>query len=57
MTRRLTDGQRAARRELCALARTALDVCDVAAAKGVEADDRPRRSTVSHDSIFPIPSV
>jgi len=43
MTRRLTDGQRAARRELCALARTALDVCDVAAAKGVEADDRPRR--------------
>ena len=42
MTRRLTDGQRAARRELCALARTALDVCDVAAAKGLEADDRPR---------------
>lgn len=42
MTRRLTDGQRAARRELCALARTALDVCDVAAAKGAEDDDRPR---------------
>lgn len=42
MTRRLTDGQRAARRELCALARTALDVCDVAAAKGAEADDRAR---------------
>lgn len=42
MTRRLTDGQRAARRELCALARTALDVCDVAAAKGLEDDDRPR---------------
>lgn len=42
MTARLTDGQRAARRELCALARTALDVCDVAAAKGLEDDDRPR---------------
>lgn len=33
MTRRLTDGHRAARRELCALARTALDVCDVIAAR------------------------
>ena len=42
MTARLTDGQRASRRELCALARTALDVCDVIAAKGLEADDRPR---------------
>lgn len=42
MTRRLTDGQRAARRELCALARTALDVCDAVAAKGAEDDDRPR---------------
>jgi len=37
-----TAGQKRALRELCALARTALDVCDMLAARGEEHDDRPR---------------
>lgn len=37
-----TTGQKRALRELCALARTALDVCDLLAARGEEHDDRPR---------------
>ena len=37
-----TAGQKRALWELCALARTALDVCDMLAARGEEHDDRPR---------------
>ena len=37
-----TAGQKRALRELCALARTALDVCEMLAARGEEHDDRPR---------------
>jgi hypothetical protein len=37
-----TRGQKRALRELCALARTALEVCDMIADGGEENDDRPR---------------
>lgn len=37
-----TAGQLRARRELCALARTGLEVCDVLAARGEETSDVPR---------------
>ena len=42
MTAHRTAGQLRALRELCALARTGLEVCDVIAARGEETDDRPR---------------
>ena len=42
MTAHRTAGQLRALRELCALARTGLDVADVIAARGGESDDRPR---------------
>lgn len=47
MTAHRTAGQLRALRELCALARTGLDVCDVLAAKGAEDDDRPRAWMIS----------
>ena len=37
-----TAGQKRALRELCALTRTALGVCEMIAARGEEHDDRPR---------------
>ena len=43
MTAHRTAGQLRALRELCALARTALDVADAIAARGEESDDRPRQ--------------
>ena len=42
MTAHRTAGQLRALRELCALARTGLEICDVLAARGEESDDRPR---------------
>ena len=43
MTAHRTAGQLRALRELCALARTGLDVADAIAAAGQESDDRPRQ--------------
>ena len=43
MTAHRTAGQLRARRELCALARTGLDVADVLAARGEETSDVPRQ--------------
>lgn len=43
MTAHRTAGQLRALRELCALARTGLEVCDVIATRGEETDDRPRQ--------------
>jgi hypothetical protein len=44
-----TRGQKRALRELCALARTALEVCDMIADGGEESDDRPRLYLVTFE--------
>ena len=48
MTHR-TKGQQRALRELCALARTALEVCDMIAERSEENDDRPRLYLVTFE--------
>lgn len=47
MTAHRTAGQMRALRELCALARTGLEVCDVIAARGAEDSDAPRNYLLS----------
>ena len=44
-----TRGQKRALRDLCALARTALDVCEMIAQGGEESDDRPRLYLVAFE--------
>lgn len=47
MTARRTAGQLRALRELCAIARTGLEIADLIAAAGHETDDRPRNYLLS----------
>ena len=49
MTTHKTRGQKRALRDLCALARTALDVCEMIARGGEEIDDRPRLYLVAFE--------
>ena len=49
MTTRITEGQRRARWELAALARTGIDVCDLLASRAEENSDAPRHYLATLD--------